>query len=263
MTKSITIIVRDNVNLSPTVNNYILSFTKLGYSVNCICSTNKGASIKTKANFFEIGYGYSKNPIIKIYNYFMFGRKVKSLLNKDAEINNSELFWVARIDTALCLFNILESKKTILGLHELHDSYFFWKKVTSKVIRYYSSVVYNEDNRAQIGRCFYKLSKLPYVIPNKPSFHPRVKNLDILNDDISTEIYKIKDKFIIIYQGSLQADRDILPLVEATALLSDEYCLVIMGKDPHNRISEFKKINKNLVYFPFIGLYSLHVIEHD
>ena len=120
------------------------------------------------------------------------------------------------------------------------------------MIRYYSSVVYNEDNRAQIGRCFYKLSKLPYVIPNKPSFHPRVKNLDILNDDISTEIYKIKDKFIIIYQGSLQADRDILPLVEATALLSDEYCLVIMGKDPHNRISEFKKINKNLVYFPWV-----------
>ncbi|MBO2560431.1 hypothetical protein I6M33_07315 [Shewanella algae] len=248
--KKITLVVRGDVNVSPTVNNYLTAFVKLGYSVNCICSTVSGGKVAS-VNYYEVGCGYSSNLFTKFINYFKFGLSTKKII-KNSSLSNSDLFWVSRIDTALCMLSFFKSTSSVLALHEMHDSFPIWKKITKYVIPNYTSIVYNESNRAQIARVFYGLNKLPYVIPNKPSHHPRERNIRIIDDSLSKVIELVKDKFVVIYQGSLQSDRNLMPLVKASKLLGSDFRLVIMGKDVDNRVDEFLSINPDIVYFPWV-----------
>ncbi|WP_278182909.1 hypothetical protein [Vibrio misgurnus] len=248
--KTITLVVRGDVNVSPTVNNYLAAFINLGYDVNCICSTVSGARVEN-VNYHEVGNGYSANVLIKFLNYFKFGLSVRTLINKSS-LSDSDLFWVSRIDTALCMLSLFKNRTSVLALHEMHDSFPIWKKITKHVIPNYNSLVYNESNRAQIARVFYSLEKLPFVIPNKPSSHPRSKNIKIVDESLSKKMDLIKDKFVVIYQGSLQSDRNLMPLVKASKMLGSGIRLVIMGKDVDNRVKDFLDVNPDIIYFPWV-----------
>lgn len=151
--KTITLIVRGDVNVSPTVTNYLSAFVNCGYSVNCICSFVSGSRING-VSYFELGLGYSTNFFRKVVNYYLFGQEVKNIINSHGLACSTDIFWVSRIDTALCLTSLFRNSRAVLALHEMHDAYPIWKLVTKNVISNYNSVVYNEPNRAQIGGFF-------------------------------------------------------------------------------------------------------------
>lgn len=250
--KTIVLIVRGDVNISPTVPNYLSAFVRLGLKVFCVCSSVNDDSKIDGVTYFSIGYGHSKNRGRKLLNYYLFGSAAAKLLRNNSALSNVDFVWVSRIDTALCLGRSKKSNKSILALHELHDAYPIWKFITRYVIKSYSGVVYNEYNRAQIGRVFYNLMRLPYVIPNKPAVHPREKSCFISDDSIRVEIESLNDKFLIVYQGSLEHDRNLMPLVKAVKNLGEKFHLIIMGKDPHDRVSQFLAENENILYIPWV-----------
>ncbi|ATC81066.1 glycosyltransferase [Pseudoalteromonas agarivorans] len=243
------LVVRGEVNISPTITNYLVALTKLGYEVHCICSSVKVPLENVKYHF--AGMGVHNNVLKKLYGYWDFGVKAKKIL-VSLNISKSDIVWVSRIDTALCLNSFPKNVTSVLALHELHDSYPFWIKITGWVIKNYTKVVYNEANRAQIARVMYGLKALPTVIPNKPSEHPLKKKLPIKNSSLSDLVLQLNNKKVIIYQGSLQSDRSIEELVKATANLDSSYVLLIMGKDPEGKIPTFKAINPSLVYIPWV-----------
>ncbi|MFB9273039.1 MULTISPECIES: glycosyltransferase family 1 protein [Flavobacteriaceae] len=173
---------------------------------------------------------------------------------RDLKVDDNTIIWVARIDTAICLGKKLAKYRSILSLHELHDTYPFWKYVTKKLVPYYKNLVYNEVNRANIARVWYNLSFTPSIIPNKPQAHPLKRDIPIKDKALFQQIINIKkDKKIILYQGSLLNDRNIEPLVKASVKFSDKYCLVLMGKDTDNRIAKFLQINPNLVHISWVS----------
>jgi hypothetical protein len=243
------LVVRGDVNISPTVTNYLKSFSHLNYDIHCICSHTQRQL--EGITYHQVGSGIERNPIFKLFGYYLFGHKVKSKL-ESIGAKSSDLLWVSRIDTALCLGKLAKDYLSVLALHELHDSYPFWRRVTARVNGNYKKLVYNETNRAQIARVFYKLRSLPVVIPNKPSSHPEEIKVKISDTVLRDTISSLDDKKIIIYQGSLQSDRSIEELVKASFKLGSEFVLLIMGKDPENKIPLFKTLNPNLVYIPWV-----------
>lgn len=250
----IVIISRGEVFASPTVLNYIQSYKSLGYSVYCICSSSKKEIQDENILVFQTGESMGRNPISKILSYWRFKKRAIRII-KENRFNSEAIFWIARIDTAIAFGNYFSSEKSILSLHELHDQFPLWKYFTKKVIDNYDQIVFNEYNRANIARVWYQLSETPNIIPNKPMYHERNRDLIISNLDIRNLIEKIKSdgRKIIIYQGSLLSDRNLEPLVKASSFLNENFQLVIMGKDTSNRISYLKEINPSLIHIPWVA----------
>lgn len=251
--KKIVFISRGNINSSPTAINFLEAFVSLDFEVYCICSSKEPNFEIKEVKFFEIGFGSGRTPLKKLRDYFSFGKKSAAIL-KSINASSDTIIWVSKIDTALCLGRRIKNYRSILALMELHDQFPIWKMVTKKLIHFYKHVIFNEINRANIARVWYELAYTPSIIPNKPLYHPRTKNLKIQDKDLFSLIEKLKnEKRIILYQGSLLADRNIQPIVEATREFSKDYVLILMGKDPQNRIQGFKKINPNLIHIPWVS----------
>ncbi|MCA4001958.1 glycosyltransferase [Vibrio vulnificus] len=247
----VVLIVRGEVTASPTVSNYLLSFLSLGYEVHCLCSSWEGDNHIDGVNVHIINYGASNNLIGKVLNYYKFGREAAKKI-ESIGVTDKDVVWVSRIDTALTLADKLKSYNSVLALHELHDSYLLWRQITKKLVSNYSVIVYNEENRAQISRVWYRLTCLPEIIPNKPFLHLKERNQIINNQELNELLSSFEDKKMIIYQGSLAGDRNLEPLVKATSKLTSDYKLIIMGKDPQNRIESLKKIDPTLIYIPWV-----------
>ncbi len=249
---TIIVIVRGNVDVSPTIRNYLNAFNDLNYEVYCICSSKKSSYDQEKVKFYEIGSDNRKNPVFKLLNYYRFGRKALTIV-KNIYIHNNTIIWVARIDTAFCLGMGLKKFKAILALHELHDRSPVWLYLTRRLCKYYNNIVYNEINRANIARVWHRLPFTPSVIPNKPHNHPRARNVKLKDPVLNRLINNIKkNKKILLYQGSLLKDRNIEPLVKASLQFGEKYVLVLMGRDCDNRIESLQKINPELVHIDWI-----------
>ncbi|WP_375239819.1 glycosyltransferase [Aurantibacter sp.] len=252
MYKKIILVCRGNINASPTIPNYFNAFKELGIKITCICSEKSVDYTNKEVNIIEIGRGYSSNFFKKLVNYFRFGKKADFYIKK--YYDSETLVWVAKVDTAFCLGDNITKYKALLALHELHDAYPFWRKVTKKYIHNYKNIVMNEINRANIARVWYKLNKTPSIIPNKPKFHPRRLNIHIKNKELADKISQIKkNKDIILYQGSLLRDRNLEPLVNVSKRYKETHTLVIMGRDSDNRIQELKHINNDLVHISWVS----------
>jgi hypothetical protein len=249
----IVIISRGEIFASPTVHSYIQAFISLGYNVVCICSSCKNNIKEDRVTVYQTGEPIGQNLISKIFNYWNFYKRTKKVIQKN-NLKSNAIFWVARIDTAIAFGDYFKSEKSVLSLHELHDKFTFWKYVTRKVIGYYDQIVLNEYNRANIAKVWYKLLDTPNIIPNKPMYHCRERNLRIKRFEIQRLIDNIKDsgKKIIIYQGSLLSDRNLEPLVKASSLLIEGFQLILMGKDIENRIPYFKTINPTLIHISWV-----------
>lgn len=250
----IIIISRGEIFASPTVLNYIRCFQALSYEVICICSSSKYDIQENGLLVYQTGEEIGRNPFLKILNLWKFRKRAKKVIEKNDLLANS-IFWIARIDTAIAFGKYFKNERSVLSLHELHDQFPFWKFMTQKVIRHYDQIVFNEYNRANIAKVWYKLLDTPNIIPNKPMHHSRERNLRINSSEIQRIIDEIKDsgKKIIIYQGSLLSDRNLEPLVKATSLLKDGFQLILMGKDIENRIPYFKTINSTLIHISWVA----------
>jgi glycosyltransferase involved in cell wall biosynthesis len=250
----IVIISRGEIFASPTVLNYIQAFLSLGNNVVCICSSCRNNIKEDRVSIYQTEEPIGKNLFSKIFNFWRFRKRTLKVI-KENNLKSNAIFWVARIDTAIAFGEYFKNEKSVLSLHELHDQFLFWKYITQKVIRYYDQIVFNEYNRANIAKVWYKLLDTPNIIPNKPMYHSRERNAIITNLEIQNIIYSIKSfgKKIIIYQGSLLSDRNLDPLVKATYLLRDRFQLILMGKDIENRVPSFMKINPNLIHIPWVA----------
>lgn len=246
------IICRGDVNASPTVSNYINAFKKDGCEVYCISSFSKNQKEIDGVDYYYTGEGLGGNPLSKIMGFYSFRKKALKII-KNIDPKQEGLIWVARIDTAISFWNLFSNRQSVITLHEMHDKYKVWKTVTKKIIHSYDHVVYNEINRANIARVWYNLSRTPTVIPNKPSYHPLKRDIEITDQNIKSIMDLLSNKKIIVYQGSLQNDRNLDPLINAFNRLDSEYHLLILGKDTEKRVNKWQQINPNISHIEWVA----------
>lgn len=191
-----------------------------------------------------------------------WGRKVEKTIRGLSK--NDDLFlWIEGNYTFASLSDkFINGFPHILQIQELFDDYGFkgwikesiYKRKISKIARSAFACVVNEYNRAHLIRAFFKLSKLPYILPNKPAFILSHNELEKIGDAYK-EYDTIFEKKVIIYQGLLTTGRsNFIPYLEAVKKLnesSDEYQVVFVGKD-FGMVEEYKKLGYDFVHIPFV-----------
>lgn len=188
----------------------------------------------------------------KIESYTSYKFAVEKLLKEDYV--DGDFLWFGTADSAFSLSTILASQKYryVLSVLELYDNNKFYKNGVGKVINDASIVIACEETRAAIMKCWWKLGKKPYVLPNKPYSHPRVRNLEGSTIEIKNMINQIKDRNILLYQGIISLDRDLGVLAKALNKIDKNIDLVMMGKEIGGSADKIRAIYPRTIYLGYV-----------
>ena len=193
----------------------------------------------------------SRNPLLKAWQYLSF--RYFAIRTLEQHATASDTVWYASLDTALALWgsSIFQRFAYILQLHELYDTHPRRLSMIAPMARRAKEVVVPEINRAGILQVWLGLQRRPTVIPNKPYHHPRQRFMEPTTELTRKTLQKCKtDKSVILYQGHIGGDRNLLPLAEAMKALPD--CeLWLMGQD-HGFVDSLLKISSNIRYLGYI-----------
>jgi len=90
------------------------------------------------------------------------------------------------------------------------------------------------------------------VVPNKPFHHPRKPKIEIFDANVEKQIAEIGNEPIILYQGHIEAGRNLDVVAKAIHNLSFPIRLVLMGRDHGNFVGHLKTLCPNLVSIGFV-----------
>lgn len=189
-------------------------------------------------------------------------RKTFKLINRKINSEDSML-WILHESTLNYLGKGLKKYKYVVTTYEL-DKHFLNNKNILSLVKHAYNVVVPEYNRAHIIRGLLGLTSLPFVLPNKPSYHPLKRNIKIDDVKIAQKIEEIKqkNKKIILYLGIFAPSRKLDTYINAYKD-SDKFELVLMGK-PNQYLEEL--LNKYPKAFTYLGYLSapehLSVVSH-
>lgn len=245
--KVIWILLRSHVvNLPPIMTVLQCLLESNEYQVNFI-SSQASKLVNQNLREFIIPQQHNVNKLKKLKNYIEYRRFVKKTLS--AYSTSDDLIWLGSLDTARACKGLpfLESNKYILHLHELYDTHRNLLEEIKPIAQKAKSVVCPEENRAAILQVWLGLKDRPVVLPNKPYFHPRVKRMKPTHEKTIEILQKFStDKPIILYQGHIGGDRNLMPIAEAMKDLPD-YEFWLMGPD-HGYAEKLVQISNNIKY---------------
>lgn len=249
--KSIWILLRSPlVSLPPIMTIIECLLDSKNYKINLI--STKPSNIR-HSNFCEyvLPQNHNVNRIKKIKNYFQFREFTINTLKR--HLNKGDLIWLGSLDTALACkgASFLKTNPYILHLHELYDTYPRKLQAVKEMAHKAKHVVVPESNRAGILEVWLKLNKRPYILPNKPYKHPRRKYIKPTTEQ-TRNILKNYDpmKKIIIYQGHIEKDRNLAPIVKAIEKIENtEFWL--MGID-HGYVKTLLEMSSKVKFLGYI-----------
>ena len=233
------LVVRGDVGVSPTMPNYIEALKSMGFEV-CVIAQSDVHGRCNGARFISV-----RSSRWKILDYLIFGYIAKRLIK--SQVTSDDFVWIARLDTAISVGKIkgILRKNLILDLHEIHDKYPVHRFLLSRSIKQYGEIIVNEENRRWYIKTLFNLDAVPRLVYNKFLEHPR----NIPKDDQSPILEFASGRKIFIYQGSLFPDRDLDPLLQGLWKYRNDICVLIMGRDTHNRVSAWVKRYGGMVYY--------------
>ena len=204
--------------------------------------------------FTTVCYDIHKSAFQKMIDIPHINSELK---NRVAELyDSSSIIWIMTSISLKYIGNILDDKRYIMYMYELaqeiryYDSIPFLKVNLAKLLHNAQAVIECEYNRAHIVKAWFGLDKVPYVIPNKPMVGGEIrKNAQIHNEEAREKIKKIEKKKIIIYQGIIDAERPIVPLINAVNMMDDSYALLIMSSNI-DQLKDYE--SEKIVLIPFI-----------
>lgn len=251
--KTVWVVLKGSVaHLPPVMSLLQVLLEKSDYRVAFISTTTsqlKGPD--GKFTEFINSTPSSRNPLVKAWQYLSF--RFFAIRTLEQHANESDTVWYASLDTALALWgsSIYQRFAYILQLHELYDTHPRRLSMIAPIARRAKEVVVPEINRAGILQVWLGLQRRPTIIPNKPYHHPRQRFMEPTTELTRKTLQKYKtDKSVILYQGHIGGDRNLLPLAEAMKALPD--CeLWLMGQD-HGFVDSLLKVNSNIKYLGYI-----------
>lgn len=184
-----------------------------------------------KVSFINIASHGGFSLMDRLKRRIQIGKKYKKIFESNYE--NDDLVWVSGDVTTRALGKTLKDKKYVLHIMELEQYCPLYKgaKILKFPIKEYAkravAIVVPEQNRAYIQKIWWGLSKVPYVLPNKP-YDLNYGNLNKNAKQIISEMKKEKRK-IIIYLGVIDEDRDFAEFAKAVGKMEDDFCMYMFG----------------------------------
>lgn len=245
--RTIWVLLRSHVaGLPPIMTVLKCLLENKNYQVNFISTQSSGIE---HDNFKEYicPQMHNVNRFKKLLNYIQYRNFVKKTFINN--LNEKDTIWLGSLDTALACkgLNFFSINQYILHLHELYDTHQNKLKSIKLIAQNAKYVVVPEINRAGILQVWLGLKERPVVLPNKPYDHPRTRKIEPTNDltrQIISTYYT--DKPIILYQGHIGGDRNLMPLAQAMKHLP-KYDFWLLGID-HGYADQLVAVAENIKY---------------
>lgn len=244
--KNVIYIVKSELHVYPPCVTQIRLLKQCGVNVSVLC----GSCDTVVTKIFEsekIPYLLLKDPrgkykgrLDKINNYLTFRHSLKKELRR-RDLSNT-ILWFGNAETLLSMKGVLNNYKYAVSFLELLDDHPFRMRLLKKLA---NDSVFNlscEETRSYIMKAWWKLKKLPYLMPNKPFDSPtRFRN--VTHPEAQKILDGLDGKKIILYQGLIK-NKDILEnFAKAVESIGGDYVLLLMGSDRENIIPDIKKIS--------------------
>lgn len=246
--KTVWILLRSHVVTLPPIMTVIeCLLDSESYNVNFI-STQSSNLTHPNLKEYILPQSHNVNKISKIKNYIKYRMFVDKVLTDHSQ--TEDIVWLGSLDTAIACkgLSFLKKNPYILHLHELYDTHLKKLKAVKTIAQNAKHVVVPELNRAGILQVWLELKNRPTVLPNKPYRHPRDKKLIPTHRLTKSILEKYKtDKPIVLYQGHIGGDRNLMPIAQAMKALP-EYEFWLLGVDHGNYSQELLKVSDNIKY---------------
>lgn len=250
------ILCKGSLESQPPIMSVAMASVDLGHTVRIITSHSEKS---TKEIFFSKGicivdvFPSTKTItfisfINKLRHWLIFSKKSWGLIYAQEDF---DLLWIGTADTALALGEKLLKHQYVLHILELYDRVPIYRFLLKKFARAAKNVVVPEMCRAAIFRSWYGLTQTPIVLPNKMIDHPVQRNLQIINEVAKDALAQIgSNERIVLYQGHIGRDRELLPVAEAINDLGEQWRFVVMGPVHGNYLDVLKAKCKRLIWIP-------------
>lgn len=246
---------RNALNLYPPCLNQICYLNDLGIEVRVYfgsCTQNVKDLLAERGIYckdLKI-YRSRKGYMGKLESILLFRKQAARIINTEA--CKDDVLWFGTADSAFLIKKELHGRKYVLSILELYDNNKFYRENIGKIIKDAVAVISCEDTRAAIMKSWWKLPSKPFVMPNKPYFHPESVKLPGSTEITRKLINQLADKRIVIYQGIISADRDLSTLAQALCNLGENVYLVLMGEEINSRAEKIKGIYENTIYLGYV-----------
>lgn len=246
---------RNAIHLYPPCINQICYLRDLGVEVIVgfgECSNNVKSIFEDKGvKYIDFNIKRLRKGVLgKVESFKKYKQHVEDVLK--TYWTENDVLWFGTADSAFAVSNLLKGKKYILSILELYDDNAFYKRSIGKIIKDALAVIACEENRAAIMKCWWNLPEKPFVMPNKPYFHPGKLRVGGSTEKTTECINKIKDKDIVLYQGIIALDRDLGVLARALKNLDEDIYLVLMGNEIDISADSITKIYDKTIYLGYI-----------
>lgn len=267
-----------DINSFPPTISLVKTLLNIGCKVKLICRNAKSIPKVLCGNdnlqIINLQCNLEGNRIQKFLRHLKYLPQIRAVTAK--AMDDADILWTATDNTVRDLGPMIYKYKHVMQLMELVKDIRLapafpriFKFRLDSYARSAYKVVVPEYNRAHITKAWWKLDKLPSILPNKP-YMGSLSNT-ALPDNVDKVVQNLKNekRRIILYQGRFGRDRSLEAFAKAVELLGDEYVLYLMGeanaksKELCNRFKGIKFIDfidppdhLNVTKFAHIGILS-------
>lgn len=224
----------------------------LGHSVHiytCGLTVQIESLLQEKGITYTVKRCHGATSIIgRLKQYLQY----RFFIKKELERQQFDYLWIEDPHCLRSLGSFIKRYKYIIQISELYEESKALYKVTKKFIYDAQCVFMPEYNRCCFYQILFHLKERPIVLENKPYFIPSIEEMKLIEHNYKLYLEKIRGKKVILYQGRIHKERDLMGFVKATALLSDDYAFVIMGKDSDGMMQKYKEANPHIIHIDFI-----------
>lgn len=229
----------------------ILTLHDMGIDVAVLTTE---CSPEAKAQFDERGipchtFTYKVLPIKLVQKAvnFLYYRKVFRDFFRRYWTDDSVL-WIGSeqsiVKSRPFLRNIHPVIQNCLEFYELE----WYQKAMPQICRDADVTTACEPNRAQFMVDWWHLEKRPYILYNKPYSHPRTPKMEGSTPELRDAIAQVQGKKTILYQGAIEADRDLGLLASALHNYDSDYFLVLTGPVKDDSLERLKSVYDKVLY---------------
>lgn len=239
-----------NLDKIPSCAYNIQVLNKIGYKVIPVLAASTDGINK---NFTNDGIEFKIMPSVSnknksIIRYIAdYRRFVKSILC--GNIKHDDIIVYGTADTAVATIGMFKGYKKIICVKELYDNDKRYRKLLIKLTSKADAVIACEINRARIMQFEWCLKTRPYVLPNKPYYHPRQLKCKPTSDITASIVEQIKNRPCIVYQANhIRFANELETLAKALCKTTSHYVLILIGNiDREKDIETLKSIYPDII----------------
>ena len=256
MYKKVCYIVKSNLHYYPPCMAQIRMLAASGVRVKVIYGSSDMKALEILRNegieLVELVDYRGKLPGVldKVWNWLTFRVKLKKALKK--EDDSETILWFGTAESSLPMLHGIGKFDYILTFLELLDTSPIKRFLLRNMANNAKAIIVCEETRAYIMKFWWKLKKLPYIMPNKPYGPLPSKNASPTTEVTKNILNFLKNKSYIIYQGIFQNVEYLIEFAEALKILDLDKYFVMMGIDKNNIFPQIKNIYDKSIYIEYI-----------